>query len=458
MANEQIDLNDPSLVDALVEHAADESTDPPCRFITGIAGSGKTYSVKLDIDEDASKGMLCATTGIAAVNLGSITLHSALGLTPDTIEDDYQTGRLSRRLHDIGRRHRNLIIDECSMLGGKELLDIIYLATKGANQYTDMKDRPMGITLVGDFCQLPPINASWCFEADYWPNFESNMTKLTKNWRQGDGKFLDTLNLLRGGDGSSAARMLPSAGVEFARNADPNFDGTTIVGTNDEVDRYNNIHFVKLAGPRIEYVAYRTGKQRSEWLKNIPDKLSMKTNALVMVLSNDTAKDPLTKEPLFRWVNGDLGHIVEADAASVVVKLIRTGKDETIGYVERENTSRTTPSFWTNVYNDDDIETAKRSGVPLSDGSYWDREKRVWVLGRIRYMPLRLAWATTVHKSQGLTLDRCQIDLRHAFVGKPAMAYVSASRCRTAQGLRFIGTPELLARRCSIDDKVKRWL
>src|SRR5262249_13912154 len=109
-------------------------------------------------------------------------------------------------------------------------------------------------------------------------------------------------------------------------------------------------------------------------------------------------------------------------------------------------------------FTDDEIKEARKHGTKLKDGTFWDPKKGFWVRGAIRYMPLRLAYATTVHKSQGLTLDRIQVDLRNAFLGQPAMTYVALSRCRTADGLHLVGSPEMLSRRCRVDAKVVRWL
>ena len=308
--------------------------------------------------------------------------------------------------------------------------------------------------LVGDLAQLPPINQSWCFEAECWPRFEAATTKLEKIWRQSDVLFIDAINRIRSGDGRGGGESLGRCGVVFDRQANPNFEGTTIVGTNDEVARYNNIHFLRLKSAAMTYRAERWGKQRSEWVKNIPDQMQLKDGAYVMILANDTSKDPVTKEPLLRWVNGDCGHVESMGPLSVNVKLVRTGEVQNIRAIERENGQKHAPDEFT----DEECAEAKKNHSRLADGTYWDSEKRIWVRGTIRYLPVRLAYATTVHKSQGLSLDNIQVDLRHNFVGKPSMVYVAISRARTAAGLRLIGNAELLARRCNVDEKVRRWL
>ena len=453
---EQVDLNSSNLPDLEIEIKSDEDVLPPCTFVTGSAGCGKTYSVRQRIEADPKWGLLTATTGIAAVNLGTTTLHSALGLHPDSIEDDFLSGKLQRILHQLALQYRNLVIDEVSMLGGRELLDYLYQACLKVNEFKDVS-RAFGIVLVGDFCQLPPIKSSWAFEAECWGEFEKGTERLTKNWRQGSGQFLDALNHLRSGDGPSGALCLSTL-AHFDRQLDPHFDGTVIVGRNDEVDRYNWLRYSRLKGYEFTYPSYRWGKQSGGW-SNIPETLKLKVGSYVMVLANDTEKD-FDGRPRFEFVNGDCGHIVDMarevlDRQPVMaVELVRTGRVVHIDYVERRVQQRHAPD----EFEQADIDQAKKYGTKLPDGTFYDPKKTMWVRGAIRYMPLRLAYATTVHKSQGLTLDRVQVDLRNAFLGQPAMSYVALSRCRTAEGLHLVGSPEMLARRTKVDPKVVRWL
>jgi hypothetical protein len=113
------------------------------------------------------------------------------------------------------------------MVDGTQL-DYIVRAMKQANGFRDVK-RPLGLILVGDFAQLPPIKAKWAFEAECWPLFDCNTTRLTKMWRQDHPEFLMALNALRRGDGGEAARTLTEAGVQWHTSLEMEFDGTTIV-------------------------------------------------------------------------------------------------------------------------------------------------------------------------------------------------------------------------------------
>lgn len=471
---EPVDINAPGLEDLVVEtDQTKEGCEPPCEFRTGAAGTGKTFSVRAEIEKDPKRALLCATTGIAAVNLNTVTLHSALGLHPDSIEDQFTSGFMRQSMHQIARQYRSLGIDEMSMLRA-DLLDMLYQTAEQVNDYADVKE-PFGLTLIGDLCQLPPIKEKherdlpWVFNAECWPRFESNTTTLTKNWRQGDGTFLDALNCLRRGDGRGGVAALRVANVHFTRALDPGFDGTVILGRNMEVDNYNQLRYWKLKGHEFTFPTRRWGKESGGW-KNIPDTLKLKIGAYVMVLANDTERDEVTSQPMFRWVNGDCGHVVDASGPrevedgvieedflpSFAVKLVRTGQVVDIDYIERRTQQKSPPDEFT----DDEIKAAK-DGAPttkLRDGTFYDPKKGFWVRGAIHYMPLRLAYATTVHKSQGLTLDRIMVDLRHAFLGEPAMTYVAFSRCRAAEGLHVVGDPRMVERRCRIDERVRRWL
>lgn len=448
-----IDLNSPDLEDAVVqidERHEGEGHDTPCTFTTGIAGSGKTYAWRMRAEQDPSAALLTATTGIASVNLGTVTFWSALGLHPDSIEDQFTSGAMRMRMHQIAKSHRKLVIDEASMLSGL-ILDMLYQTAEQVNEYTDIKE-PFGLVLCGDLCQLPPIKAPWIFEAQCWPKFDAGTERLTTNFRQGAGRFLDALNALRRGAGRDGAMLLNGI-VNWGRALNPTFDGTVILGKNKQVDNYNWLRFTKIKGSHLSYASRRWGKQRSEW-ENIPETLMMKDSTYVMILSNDTEKDELGR-PQFRWVNGDCGHVTSCGLNGVTVKLVRTGEEHFIQSVTRDVLTKDSPT----EFDEDICERHKESQQPLPDGSYWDRKRRKWVRGAITYMPLRPSYATTVHKSQGLTLTGpVMIDLREPFLGESAMVYVALSRASRGENLHLVGDPELIERRCKTDPAVVRWL
>lgn len=458
-----VDLNAPDLEDAVVEiEQTKDAVETPVQFRTGAAGTGKTFSIRQEIEEDPSRALLCATTGIAATNLGTITLHSALGLHPDSIDDQFTTGYMRSRMHQIARNHRALGIDEMSMLR-HNLLDMLYTTAEQVNEYKDVT-QPFGIILIGDLCQLPPIQEKddkevpWIMNAECWPKFKAATTKLTKNYRQSEGIFLDALNALRRGDGRAAVPLLHAAGVHFEHDIKSDFDGTTIVGINKHVENHNKLRYWKLRGKEQRFPSVRWGKESGGW-KHVPEVLVLKEGALVMALSNDTSRDPITKQPRFRWVNGFCGHVKEMTAYSVSIEFENTKRVETLDYIVRETTQKHTPDMLAERHPEmTDKELRAKYNHSNMREPFWDIERSRWIVGALQFMPLRLAYSTTIHKSQGLSLDKIQVDMRHAFVGESAMLYVACSRARTADGLHLVGDASMVERRCKLDPKVLEWL
>lgn len=448
------DAEDAELSD--VQVAADDDRPVPCEFVTGRAGTGKSYGLVKAVQDDPAYGQLCATTGIASVNLGTVTLNSVLRyFDTASLRDNFLRGRLTSIIHALAVKSRRLLIDEGSMLDGQQL-GMIYRAVVEANRYQDV-EVPFGITISGDLAQLPPINAPWIFESECWPAFAANVTRLERVWRQGAGAFLDALNLTREGRGGEAAEVLSAAGLRWQTSIQNEWDGTTILGKNDQVNRYNAMALERVKGERFRLQSRRWGKQSAAWGQNtrtkewgVPQTLDLKIGAYVMMLANT---------PDFSVVNGDCGHVIEHNARArqgrgyVRVKLIRTGREELIWPIVRDVSSADKPDGWTGKI----VSRSSDEGEYIPSLHYRGKARR-YVQGQIEYYPIRLAYASTVHKSQGLTLDRVQVDIRDWFMKKPAMVYVAMSRCRTLEGLRVVGQPDVYARQCSVEAKVRPWL
>lgn len=357
----------------------------------------------------------------------------------------------------------NILVSNCSMLPDRQL-DFIYQGVSAANQFADVES-PMGIRLVGDLAQLPPVpeavtrRVPWVFEAGCWGRFKENTTRLTKQWRQADGVFLDALNLVRTGAGDAAAWLLKTSGARFESQLDTEFPGTTILPRNDQVGKFNQMGLLRVRGESFTVTARRWGQQRSEWgqsLKTrewgIPPATELKIGSYVMILSN---------APDFEYCNGDCGTVVakscnnEKDA--LIIRLARMGKEIVLEKIVRgvEHTEKPGQSAYAGSF--DRIPPKEDDGSWHARPHYRSRVRR-WVTGQVEYFPVRLAYATTVHKSQSLTLDRVQVDFRNHFFASPGMLYTALSRCRTLQGLRLVGQPEVFAKHCQFDPRVKEWL
>lgn len=440
-----------SLAIPKVEYSGDVTftEDERFKFICGTAGTGKTYAVR-ELQKVDDRVKLVATTGIAAVNLGgeSTTINAAIGyFDTESLAELYQRGRLESILVHwarLGTTH--WVLDEASMLDGRQLTYLVRAINEANVHLEELKDyfdkggHPIRLTLVGDFAQLPPVEAPFAFERDEWEPFETNTTMLTTIRRQTDQDFIRALQLARRGDGAGALEYFR----QFIKpNRDLVFPGTTIVAKNAEVDRVNGLRLSDLRSERATYQTERSGTQRPEWTKNIPNELMLKEGATVMILANKR----FGKSEIFEYVNGDIGTVTELEVATgmwdgdvrvpatgVEVKLFRTGEVVVVSPVKREV--------------EELVETKPGSGV---------FKKRI--TGAITYIPIRVAYATTVHKSQGLTLDHVQVCFAdHFFARGPGMLYVALSRVRSPEGLRLIGNVDVFAKRCTSDDKVRRWL
>ena len=460
-----ITYDDLDSLDIDTENAGRHDILTPCEMISGSAGAGKTFTIRQRISDDPMYARLAASTGIASVNLDAITIHSLLGFfDTNSLRDAFLHGSAQRKLRKVVEEgYHNVVLDEISMVSS-DMLDILIKIFDEVNQNLPPNRQPIGLILVGDFCQLPAIGEKngrgrpatpWAFEAQCWPRFAENMTRLTKVWRQADPKFLTALNYARHGRGSDAVGVLAASGVTFHSSNDMEFDGTTIVSQNIEVDRFNQIALDRVQGRKIGLPSRRWGKVRSEW-KNIPTQTVVRENAYVMLLANSS-----DGAGGFEYVNGDCGHVRSIQPSkragvppSVIVELVRNSREVTVTPLVRGVEFMDRPDGVT-------IEASLSSSEDL--GQYLPRthfrsKARRYVTGQIEYYPIRLAYASTCHKVQGISLDRAQIDFRSWSFGNPAMVYVSLSRARTIEGLRIVGTKETVAARCKIDEKVRPWL
>ncbi len=380
-------------------------------FVTGPAGSGKTYVINQYIAylraHEVPLG-ITASTGIAATHMGGMTIHawSGLGirdnLTDYDLEHIMERAPLRRRMEEA----KVLIIDEVSMLHHfrLDLVDTILRTVK-------KNDLPFGgiqLVLCGDFFQLPPVTrfgeqpAHFIYRAQSWKAANPTICYLHENFRQTDDGILSILNEIRAGDISDGAREQLAS--RHAANAERSIGSELIEPTrlythNIDVDGVNVRELGKVLENEFRYeMSSRGRKPLVEALKKsclAPEVLCLKKGARVMCVKNNFDKG---------YVNGTLGVVVSCGPG--VDPVIRTagGRDITI-----ESTS-------------------------------WTIEEDGRILAELNQYPLRLAWAITVHKSQGMSLDAVEVDLSRAF--EPGMGYVALSRVRSLAGLSILGMNE----------------
>ena len=419
----------------------------PYQFVTGPAGSGKTTLVRGWATHDDGF-LLCATTGIAAVNLGdAVTVHSTLRYsTTEVLETMFEQGYLQSRMRKLRAAGVTRYgIDEVSMLNARTLTILTYAIDElNSDAAVSMGHEPeVGITLIGDFLQLPPVGdldavtgkrkAEYAFESPEWPKYEKHTRWLQGTHRQHDADFITALRAVRVGNPEVALDILRPHIVPAIDRAYP---GVTILGKNAQVDRANKMQFGMLKGDIVRFPAKITGKPEhhlNEWAKNIPIVCEMKIGARVMILANKYGDHPGSESRQLMYANGDCGIFVDGNpgAKTARVQLQRTGEIVTVTQNVRQHLKPT--------------------------GARGKKKDAYEVLAEIDYMPLRLAYSSSVHKSQGLTLDLVQVDISDPFFRSPAMTYVALTRARTLEGLRIVGNPDLLLARCTVDPKVERW-
>ena len=372
-------------------------------FLTGEPGSGKTHTLNAYIKylKDHSIDVaVTASTGIAATHIGGMTIHAWSGigikdhLTPHDLDAITQRERVVKRIS----KTKVLVIDEISMLDGGVLsmVEQVVRAIKG----TPEPFGGMQVVLVGDFFQLPPIVSKgdvvqFAFQSPAWHGLAPLVCYISEQHRQDDQSLLGLLSSLRTGQVDDAHyELLESCkDTEFAEGMEP----TKLYTHNANVDRMNTEHLEKLSGEgRVFTMESRGAKPLIEGLKKSclsPEVLGLKMGAMVMCTKNNFEVG---------YVNGTLGQVVEYDKKSghPVIETIH-GKNITIA-----------PATWA-----------------VEEGDK--------VLAEVTQVPLRLAWAITVHKSQGMSLDAAEIDLSSAF--EYGQGYVALSRVRSLRGLRLSG-------------------
>ncbi len=387
-------------------------------FLTGKAGTGKSTFLRYICSKTKKKYVVLAPTGIAAVNVGGQTMHSFFRipfkpLLPD--DPDFAISRIRERLKypkSLCKLIKNLeliIIDEISMVRA----DIIDFMDKVLRVYSGNMREPFGgkqLLLVGDVFQLEPVvtgdmrdvlkkyyPSSYFFNALIFKEFSLVPIELRKIYRQKDSYFISMLDRIRVGQATSSDVAVLNARVKENYVDDDSKMVMQLATRRDMVDAVNDARLDQLPAQEITYVGVIKGEFPENSLPTLRE-LVLKTGAQVVFIKND---------PERRWVNGTIGKIHIATDERVEVELENGDRHE----VE--------PEVWSNIVYQYDEKTHRVI------------EKE---LGSFTQFPLKLAWALTIHKSQGLTFNNVVIDIgRGAF--SSGQSYVALSRCTSLEGL-----------------------
>ena len=365
-------------------------------YLTGEAGAGKTHTLNVFISwlrEHDIEPVITASTGIAATHIEGSTIHSWAGVgirervTDFDLEQMEQKKPLWRRFEEA----QIVILDEVSMISG-DFLDMLDRVCR----HMKRNEKPFGglqMIFSGDFFQLPPIvqqegQPRYAFQAQSWKNLNPVTCYLTSQHRHEGGEFYELLSAIRRGEITQEVYRK----LEERKHAQTQKRRITRLYThNVDVDALNNEQLNKLKGEEKVFTMQTAGKQQhvEQLIKGClaPEELYLKENAEVMFVKND---------PSAQYVNGTQGRVVGFEKEYPVIKT-RSGE--------------------------------KIKAIPVA----WRREDDGKVLAEITQVPLRLAWAITVHKSQGMTLDEAEIDLGRSFVA--GQGYVALSRVRGLEGL-----------------------
>lgn len=378
-------------------------------FLTGSAGAGKTYVLNVYIKylrEHDVEVAVTASTGIAATHMGGMTIHawSGIGIREHVSDWDIEMMEEKKYLWERYDKARVLVIDEISMLSGKFLDNLDRVAKSFKRNF----DKPFGglqIVLCGDLFQLPPISkgtapADFVTNSNAWKNSNLAMCYLTEQHRQDDPEFLNILNAIRANDVTSEHRELLETRL---REFDPDeFSNITKLFThNANVDAINAAELANISESEETYLMMHKG--RANLIENLkksclaPEILKLKLGAQVMFVKNNFDVG---------YVNGTRGEVVDFDADTnyPIVKTL-DGEEITVEPVD------------------------------------WQVEDDGRVLASITQIPLRHAWAITVHKSQGMSLDAAVIDLSNSFAY--GMGYVALSRVRRLDGVHLVGLGDM---------------
>ena len=373
-------------------------------FLTGSAGTGKTYLLNQYIDylkERGIKPAIVAPTGIAASHIGGMTIHSFFGIgIMEKISDEYlQQLKYRKFLHNRLKNLEVLVIDEVSMVSPE-----LFISMDKILQAFKYSAEPFGgvqIILSGDFFQLPPVSSSgqtirFAWQTELWQNSNLRVCYLEEKFRQDDFALINILDEIRAGEVSEDSMEIFRSC--FKKKLANKFRATRLYTHNVDVDSINETELNKLKAPLKTFQSFNKGGRKDiEKIFNtslVTEELKLKKGVAVIFIKNNYERG---------YINGTLGKVVDFS------------KEEGLPIVE--------------------IFSGRRIFV---DTEEWRMENdKGEVKASVKQIPLRLAWALTIHKSQGMTLDAAEIDLSKTF--EVGQGYVALSRIKSIEGLRLMG-------------------
>jgi len=375
-------------------------------FLTGRAGTGKTTLTRALLERLGPSAAVLAPTGVAAMQAGGQTLHAFFRLPPRLVEpSDIRRLRNARAVKAL----KTLVIDEISMVRA----DMMW-AIDASLRLNRESSEPFGgvrMIVVGDLSQLPPVvrdeeagylemayGGPFFFHPPAFRDAGFSMLELTKVHRQADPDFVQILNAVRTGELTREEGAVLNTRVTGRSGLEASATHVVLTPTNEAAFRINAQRLDALPG-KPELIEGKTSGQFDQRIMPTDDPLILKRGARVMLLRND---------PGGRWVNGSLGEVVGFAEAGVMVKI-----GEEVHRIEPVQWDRHAYSY------DPAAKSLKKETV-----------------GSFTQLPLRLAWAMTIHKAQGLTLDRVYLDLPGRLFAH-GQAYVALSRARTREGMEL---------------------
>lgn len=390
-------------------------------FLTGRAGTGKTTFLNNFVKNTHKKYIIVAPTGIAAINAGGVTIHSMFGLPLRTFLPTVERidGNIAMNIADLKahfkyrkdkikllREVEIIVIDEVSMLRA-DVLDMMDFSLRHIRR----NQLPFGgvqMLFIGDLYQLPPVvrdenilrtyyESPFFFDAHAIKNVPLITVKLTEVYRQKDPEFLEILNAIR--EGNIDQVDFDKLNARYIPDFDPADEAYVYLTSHNRMAYdINQAELNKLGGPLYKYKASIHGDFKENQFPN-DEELELKLGAQVMFIRNDASGEK-------KYYNGKLAEVVHLSDEEIVVRI--EGSDEDY---------RLKKEVWEHkIY-------------------VLDEEKNIQeeVLGSFEQYPIKLAWAVTIHKSQGLTFDRLIIDAGKSFAS--GQVYVALSRCRTLEGI-----------------------